>query len=99
MWCVGDPSDSSQAVPADTGIEAMTRTRTLFKNLAVPSTVLQTQEALDKDRADEIKEEWTQALAGSKRAGRTVVLHSGLKVEPSGGRLKTRPACSASRSR
>ena len=71
-------------LPADTGIEAMTRTRTLFKNLAVPSTVLQTQEALDKDRADEIKAEWTQALAGSKQAGRTVVLHSGLKVETLG---------------
>lgn len=51
----------------------------LFRNATTASGVLQTDQALTPERAKELHEQWQERYAGPENAGKTPVLHSGLK--------------------
>ena len=69
----------AQSYPYDIDLFLMQQQRALFDNMAMPGLILSTDQKLIKTQVNEIKsnivEEYTTAL----KAGRNMVLHSGLK--------------------
>ena len=54
----------------------------LFGNSAMPSGVLETDDALSEEAASRLKRSWNDAQSGVDNAGKTAVLESGVKWKP-----------------
>jgi hypothetical protein len=54
---------------------------TFFKNSAVPYTVLYTDQKLNENTINRLKETWEKTYRGPKNAFKTAILEAGLKVE------------------
>lgn len=70
----------AQTYPYDIDLYLMQRQKSLFENQAVPGLNLHTDQQLQPDQAKELMEFLDAQFAGVKRAGKSLVTHSGLKA-------------------
>jgi HK97 family phage portal protein len=54
----------------------------LFKNMARPDGVLQTEQSLNEQEFKRIKKGWNQQYGGVKKTGKTAILEKGLQYKP-----------------
>ena len=62
-------------------LDAQKHNRALMRNHAVPKYALTTDKFLDEAAGKAILRQWAQMFRGPNNAGKTTMLHSGLKVE------------------
>lgn len=55
--------------------------RKFYKNSAIPAMALKTEQKLNKDTFQRLKDDWDSRYQGSANAGKTAVLEQGLAVE------------------
>ena len=80
----------AQAYPYDIDQYLMIQQKALFENMAVTGHNLTTEQKLTPDQVKEIREYLDTEFAGALRAGKSMVLHSGLKSDKMG--MTTREA-------
>ena len=67
------------AVSSSIGLSILRQSDRFFSRMARPSGVLHTARALDRRKAEEIKERWQRFYAGAEGAGDVAVLEEGLQ--------------------
>lgn len=75
----GQSSISAARMPASLDVQAQIYGKSFFKNSARPDGVLETEEDLGEDDYKTLREDWTKAHQGPKKAHRVAILDKGLK--------------------
>lgn len=84
---LGQPPLRSALRAIATDNEATDFVKVMLQNSAVPSVVITTQNAVDKDTADRLTRKWMNRF-GSRERGKPAFLQEGMKVEQLGMTLK-----------
>jgi HK97 family phage portal protein len=70
------------AVTIDSDDFAERYNRSFFKNSAMPSVTLSTEQKLSPEQAERMREEWNNNYKGHNKAHNTAILEGGLQVNP-----------------
>ena len=70
------------AVSSSAGLAILHQSDRFFNRMARPSGILQTARALDRQKAEQIKDRWQRFYAGAEGAGDVAVLEEGLEWKP-----------------